>query len=453
MRGILRNPEYAGAYVYGRYSYEKYIDESGQIKTKIIERPMERWEVLIKEHHEGYISWDDLLEHRSTLANNQTNTKRCLLSGPAREGLALLQGLLICADCGRKIYIRYMGNGGIYPTYQCTWRKRDGISHRHCIDISCRLLDEAISKRVVEVLQPSQVEMAVRAFEELERRTATVDRQWQMKVDRAEYEAHLAQRRYEEVDPSNRLVASTLEARWNDALEQPEDIRKRYEENQKARGLSNIAHRKAEILSLGKDFVRLWQSKTTKPKDRKRMVRLLVKDITVKKRVGEKKVTMQIRWQGGANEEMTVDIPPNVADKWRHCPATIERVRQMAKTLNDTQIATRFNEEGLKSNKGNSYTAGSIAWIRYKHRISAPELKRPHEMSVKQIAEKFDVSAHVVYYWIDRKILQARKVNSGSPWWITLDNQTEQRLYRWADSSSRISKARRSRMLSEGGAL
>ncbi len=288
VRDVLRNPGYAGAYVYGHYSYEKTIAEDGQIKSKIIEKPIDQWEVLIRDHHEGYVTWEEYLENRRVLAKNQTNAKGCLLPGPAREGLALLQGLLICADCGRKIYIRYTGNGGTYPCYQCTWRKRDGLSHKHCISIPCRVLDEAVSARVVEVLQPSQINVAVRAFEELERRTGAIDRQWQLRIQRAEYEAQLAQRRYEEVDPSNRLVASTLEKRWNDALVGLEAVRQQYEEQQKIAGLSDIARRKSEILSLGRDLPRLWKWKTTKDKDRKRILRLLLKDITVKKAAEEK---------------------------------------------------------------------------------------------------------------------------------------------------------------------
>ena len=453
VRDVLRNPGYAGAYVYGRYSYEKRITADGQIKTKAIVKPMDEWEVLIKDHHEGYIRWEDFLENQRVLAQNQTNGKDTLLPGPAREGLALLQGLLICAECGRKIYIRYKGNGGIYPVYQCTWRKRDGVSHKHCINIACRILDEAIYERIVEILQPSEIKLAVRAFEELENRTGAIERQWRLKIERAQYEAQLAQRRYEEVDPSNRLVASTLERRWNEALVSLEDIRQQYEAHQHKEGLADIAKRKTEILSLGKDLPRLWRSKTTQAKDRKRILRLLIKDITVKRLEGERRVKLQIRWQGGASEEIIVEIPPSAPDKWRHSPQIVERVREMAKTLTDQQIAAQFNEEGLKSNKGNAYTASGIAWIRYKHSIPAPELKRPDELTVKQLAAKFDVSANVIYYWIDRKIVKARKLNAGSPWWITLDNQTEDKLQRWVKDSPRIEKARRSQRRIAGGAL
>lgn len=453
VRGVLRNPEYAGAYVYGRYGYEKTITDDGKIKTKIHEKPMEKWLVLIKDHHEAYISWDNFVEHGRMLERNQTNGKERRLSRPAREGLALLQGLLICSDCGRSISIRYTGNGGIYPTYQCTWKKRDGISNRHCINISCTVVDEAISNRVVEVLQPPELNVAVRAFEELERRSSAVDGQWQLKIERAGYEAQLAQRRYEEVDPSNRLVASTLERRWNDALVNLGEIRSQHDEHLKKEGVCEISERKSEILALGKNLPRLWHSKTTKPKDRKRMLRLLVKDITVKKQLGEKTVRMQIRWQGGATEELTVDIPPSTADKWRHSPEIIDRVREMAKTLTNREIAKVFTEEGLKSNKGNSFTASGISWIRYKHSIAAPVLKRPQELTVKEVAVRFDVSTHVVYYWIARKLLDARKVSSGSPWWITLDDETEMSLRHRCETSNRIAKVRKSQTRIEGGAL
>ncbi len=453
VRNVLRNPEYAGAYVYGRFGYEKTVTEDGQIKTKTIEKKMEDWEVLIKDHHEGYINWEQFMENRNLLAKNRTNDKNNLLPGPAREGLALLQGLLICADCGHHIYIRYTGNGGIYPTYQCTWQKRDGVSHKHCINVSCRVLDGAIEERLIEILQPPEIEVAVKAFEELERRTSAVDGQWRLKIERAEYDAQLSQRRYEEVDPSNRLVASTLERRWNDKLQELERIRVKYEEHQRNLGLSEISQHKAKILALGKDLPRLWRAKTTKPKDRKRILRLLIKDVTLKRLEEKKKVRLQVRWQGGATEEMIVEIPPNAADKWRHPPEIIQRVRELAKTLTNAQIVGKFNDEGLKTNKGNKYTENSISWIRYKHSIPAPILKPLNELSVKEIASKFAVSSHVVYYWIDRKIVKARQHHANSPWWITLDHSDEEKLRCWVESSSRIVKSRRSQRNIAGGVL
>ena len=170
---------------------------------------MTSWQVSIKDHHESYISWSDFLENHTMLEKNRTNTAQTMLPGPAREGLALLQGLLICGTCGHKLTVRYSGNGGIYPTYQCTWRHRDGICNTYCMSIRCDLLDRLIANRILEATRPLHLEIALKALEELERRDSDIDKQWEMKIERADYAAQLAQRRYEEVDPANRLVAAT----------------------------------------------------------------------------------------------------------------------------------------------------------------------------------------------------------------------------------------------------
>ena len=215
--GVLKNPAYAGTYVYGRYTYKKHIDQDGKIRSKMFKKPMAEWAVTLHDRHQPYISWTEYQENGQLLSKNLTKREDTMLAGPAREGLALLHGLLLCADCGHKIYARYMGNGGIYPCYQCTWRKRDSLATSECLSISATVLDEAISKCVLEVLTPAQIDVALKAFEELERRTSAVDRQWQLKVERAEYETQLAQRRYEAVDPANRLVV-TVHAKWRNLV-------------------------------------------------------------------------------------------------------------------------------------------------------------------------------------------------------------------------------------------
>lgn len=442
--GVLKNPEYAGAYVYGRYGSRKTVAAGGEVKTRSYEKPMEEWTVLLKDHHESYISWDDFLQQRQMLATNRTNTMSRRLPGPAREGLALLQGLLICAECGRGISVRYTGNGGICPTYQCTWRKRDGLSHHHCISTSCAPMDEAISQRVLEVIRPAEINVAVSAFEELERRSTAVDRQWQLKIDRAQYEVQLAQRRYEEVDPSNRLVAATLERSWNNALENLDDLRRQCAERQMKDGLSDVSARKSEILALAKELPRLWRSKTTKPKDRKRILRLLIKDIAVKKLAAERKILLQVRWHGGATEELTIVPRPLSSDRWRHSPEIVERVRCLAKSLTDREIVRVFRDEGLMTNKGNPFTEAAVSWIRYKHAIPSPELRKAGELTVKETASKFNVSPHVVYYWVQRGIVKSRKAHAYSQWWISLDDESERRLRDWSETSTRIARSRTS---------
>src|SRR6266403_3655444 len=156
----------------------------------------------------------------------QTCALPILLRGPAREGLALLQGLLLCGHCGRAVTVRYTGHGGIYPAYLCNWLHREGLATKDCLSFRCDVLDSVIAEEVLNALQPAELELALAALQELETRDQAIMRQWQMRLERAEYEAALAERRYQEVDPSHRLVASTLERRWNDALVQLQDLKK-----------------------------------------------------------------------------------------------------------------------------------------------------------------------------------------------------------------------------------
>ena len=204
-----------------------------------------------------------------------------MLSGPAREGLALLQGLLLCGHCGQALTVRYRGNGGIYPTYLCNWLHHQALATKDCMSLRCDVLDSVIVEEVLQALQPAELELALAALRELETHDQAILRQWQMRLERAEYEAALAERRYQEVDPSNRLVASTLERRWNDALLQLEDLKKQAElQHQKARVAT--PEQKEKVLALARDLPRLWHAPTTQAKDRKRMLRLLIKDVTLR---------------------------------------------------------------------------------------------------------------------------------------------------------------------------
>lgn len=449
--GVLKNPCYAGAYVYGRYTSEKRLAADGSIQSTTVCNPMDAWTVLLKAHHAGYISWDEYEKNQHVLAHNRTNTSA--LPSAVREGLALLQGLLVCAKCARRVTVRYTSNGGISPSYECARAKLEGRAATHCLSVRSQEIDKAVSQRVLEVLQPAQLQIALQAYEELERRHTAVDRQWRLKIERAEYEAHLAQRRYEEVDPANRLVASTLEKRWNAALEQVDAVTCAAAHHQQEQGAEDLLRHQDEVLALGTDLPRLWTAPTTSAKDRKRIVRLVMKDITIARE--EKAVSLQIRWQGGALEDLAVTLPPKVFEQWRHSPELVDRIRALAEDLPDDQIVQRLNQEGRKTNKGNPFTVSGIRWIRYKHAIPAANLKRADELTVQEVAEKFRVSSHVVYYWITRHHVQARKPTPqrSAPWLITIEAETEQRLRQWAEQSSRIAKGRKFQTYVEGGAV
>jgi DNA invertase Pin-like site-specific DNA recombinase len=434
VRGMLRNPVYAGAYVYGRYQSMKDIAPDGTFFTRVREAPLESWTVFIEDHHEGYLSMKTFLENRELLERNRTNGQ--ILPGPAREGHALLHGLLICRTCGRRLTVRYMGNGGIYPVYECNWQRREGLSTTSCLTIRCDLLDGPVVGRLWEVVEPKQIEIALEAFEELEQREETVGNQWRMKLERAAYEADLAQRRYENVDPANRLVAATLERQWNNALARVEEIKKEFEAHRASRRVALTDERKNDILSLAQDLPSLWGSPTTQDKDRKRILRLLIKDITVE-RMEAKKMVLHLRWQGGACEDIPVLLPPRYCDQIRYSDEVVDRVRVWAQELPDSKIAAHLNEAGLLSAKGKRFTPSIVSWIRYRYRIPAPALKMPGEMTVRQIAERFAVSPYVVYYWIEHNLVSARRPD-GAPYYIALDPEKEKKLANWVAQSVKI---------------
>jgi DNA invertase Pin-like site-specific DNA recombinase len=438
--GLIRNPSYAGMYVFGRYQYHKNITPEGEVHKHMRAVAMPDWRVHLCQHHEGYITVEEFDQNRNRLEQNRTNGEGTVLSGPAREGLALLQGLLLCACCGRALTVRYQGNGGIYPIYLCSWKRREGLATRDCVSVRSDLLDDAICEEVFKALRPAELELALAALKELEQRDQAIMHQWQMRVERAEYEAALAERRYEEADPSNRLVTATLERRWNEALIRLEEIKTEAAQFQSRKARVATPEQKAKALALARNLPRLWRAPTTQAKDRKRMLRLLIRDITVEKLPAQRQVVMHVRWQGGACTDTTVSLPAPIAERIRYPAAIVEQVRELSHRLSDPQIVAHLNREGLHSPHGKLFTLDMIKWIRYRYQVPSISLKRPEELTVRQVADRFAVSAHVVYYWIDRGVIDARQLDGRGPWWITLNAAKQQQLRDWVRNSRHLQR-------------
>lgn len=453
---ILHNPAYAGVYVYGRYRDHKEILPDGTLRARVVKMPAEAWRVTLPDHHEAYLSWEEFQQNQLRLEQNRTNGEEHLLSGPAREGLALLQGLLLCHHCGRRLSVRYKGNGGLYPLYECNRQRQDGLATTPYMSLRCDLLDPLVTRRVLEALQPAQLEIALQAIQQLEQRQATVDRQWRMRLERAAYEAQLAQRRYEEVDPANRLVAATLERRWNEALVKLQQLQEQLAAEQQKQPLAITAAQHAQIRALAHDLPRLWHAPTTQHKDRKRVLRLLLKDITVEKRRDSRQVVLHLRWQGGACEDLSCLAPVPIAERLRYETELVDHVRDLAKAMLDAEIAGVLNAEGRRSAKGKAFSVAMVRWIRYKHRI--PAVTRPlddNELTVKELADRFGISSGVVYYWIRLGLLEVHRIHAGAPYAITLTPQKEGELREWVRQSSRIHRVARGAFQNQtvGGAV
>jgi DNA invertase Pin-like site-specific DNA recombinase len=434
--GILANPSYAGSYVFGRYQSSKEVGSSGEIRTRSRLMPQEAWRIVIPDHHEGYISANQFTVNRQRLSANRTNVDG--LASPAREGLCLLQGLLLCGVCGRRIGVRYTGNGGIYPSYQCVWKHREALASRACLTAPSIPIDQAISERLVDAITPVTIELALAALSSLEEQDRGIGAQWRMRIERARYDADLAERRYEAVDPCNRLIAATLEARWNDAVQRLHDLEAELAAFERKTMRAVTADQKQQILQLANDFPRLWSAATTTPRDRKRILRLLVRDITVVKGPEPKTLRLHIRWQGGETETLQLELPPNRAEAVRYPMAFVDRIRELAVDHRDEDIVAMLRAEGRKSTTtGKPMALGTIKWLRYKYRIPAPPPPKG-TLNVRQIRERYGVSLWVVHYWIERGIVPAVQRKPNAPYAISIDTALDRRLREWVANSAHL---------------
>jgi len=319
----LHNPRYAGVFFYGRTRTRKGVD--GRIFSEKL--PQEEWHTLIPEAHEGYISWEVFQDNQRRLMESAQAHGKERRKSPPREGPALLQGTVLCGLCGTRMTVRYhMRSNQMYPVYVC---QREGIEHGHriCQHIPGAGIDKAISDLILETLTPMTLEVALRVQEEFSARLEEADRLRFKQVERARYEADLARQRYMQVDPNNRLVADILEAEWNDKLRALQQAQEDYEhQRQKDRILVDEDER-IRVMELATDFPRLWRDPKTLDRDRKRMVRLLIEDITlIKKEI----ITAHVRFKGGTNTTLTLPLPLPSWKKWK-TPEEITEVSQLKK--------------------------------------------------------------------------------------------------------------------------
>lgn len=418
--GVLYNPAFTGAYVFGRYRDQKRVSPQGLFIHHTVRLPREEWEVFIPDHHPGYITWEEYERNLKQLHSNRTNLEK---SGPAREGTALLQGLIICGKCGRRMSVRYTNNGGISPHYECKGRWEHG-RRATCTTVPALKIDQAISDRLLQAMQPAELELALQVMDKLLHEEDEVDKGWKLSLERAQYEVDRAERQYQQVEPENRLVARSLEARWNEKLTELTQLHEQYGQYVARRSWRPTEHDKMEILSLAKELPRIWSRSSTTPKDRKRILRLLIEDITIFAEPRNPDTRLGLRWRNQHCEELRVSkpLPPHMATK--HLPETVELVRRLAETMIDQQIATQLNESGTRTPDGRMFTVDSIKWIRYIHKIPGYTSHR-RGLSVKEVANRLKVAPGVVYYWLNRGILTATKVAPGYPWEIQLNEQKE----------------------------
>jgi DNA invertase Pin-like site-specific DNA recombinase len=397
--GVLSNPAYAGAYVYGRFRSRRLVSPDGTIRTTTVELPQSEWAVVIHDHHPGYIDWETFLHNEARLQRNRTNAGE----RPPREGEALLQGILVCGGCGRQMSTRYPAGRGYY---ECAKSRADHVETPRCRSVRSDTLDEAVARRLLEALSPEQVALALAAADEVQQRRARSTRAAELAVERARYDADRAERAFHACEPEHRLVARSLERRWEARLAALAET-----EQTLAQAQAAVAPLPppAELEALCADLPGLWAAPTTSARDRKRMLRTLIADVTLISEPRAKQLRIGIRWQSGVTEQLDVERPPRAQEARRTPAAAVELARRRGPELNNHELAAELNAARHRTGTGREFDPAAVQWLRWRYRIPSPSPFAAGELSVRDVAERLGVSAGVVYYWIARGQLDAHR--------------------------------------------
>lgn len=401
---VLHNPTYAGAFTFGRTRQRKRPD--GSTINKHL--PQSEWTTLIRDAHEGYLSWEQYEQNLQRLRDNAKSYGQERERGAPREGPALLQGLAICAICSARMTVRYHQWGNqTRPTYVC---QHMGIETGRpiCQSIHGVGLDQAVGKLLVEMVTPMTLELALQVQKEIESRSAEHDAMRRQEVERARYECDLARRRYMQVDPDNRLVADSLEAEWNEKLRAHEQANERYQRQRDVEAAGLTDKQRASIMALAKDFPRLWNDPRTPDRERKRMARLLITDVTVLKGA---EITAQIRFNGGTTHTLHVELPKRSWQLHQTPAAVVELVDQLLEVHNDAETARRLNALGMRSGWGHEFNQSIVRRIREQHHLQSQyERLRARGLLTKQeIAERLDVQPDTIKTWRRAGLLRAHR--------------------------------------------
>jgi DNA invertase Pin-like site-specific DNA recombinase len=445
---VLHNPRYAGAYVYGRTKTRTRTlpHEAPRIKGRTRRVALAEWPIVRRDAHPSYLTWEQFLRNQQRLDDNCTH-RGSDRRGAVREGHALLQGLVLCGKCGRRMTVRYIRNGTT-PSYECNQIHKQQCG-RTCQFLRGDAIDEAVTQLFLEAVQPAQLEVSLATLEQIEDQARQVERQWQLRLERARYEAELARRRFLAVEPENRLVARNLEKDWNEKLFAIEQFERQQLGSPSGTAVRLSPEERQRILKLAEDLPALWHAPTTTPAQRKQLLRLLIRDVTLTKQATT--VRAAVRWQTEVSSVLQVSRPPRSCDARRTSAAVVERVRVLAVNQTDRQIAERLNSEGHHSGRGGSFTPGKIQWIRYVHKIASgcPEgpaacplgLRGDGRCSAQAAAKVLNVNVSTIAAWCKAGQLDGIQASPHGPWWVLLTPEVTERLRkpvqrRWKKRSS-----------------
>ena len=427
---VLTNPVYGGAYVYGRSQQETYVDPRGQLKKRVRRLPRSEWGVLIPEHHEGYIDW-------KTYQMNRERIERNIRPGPhnpgaVREGMALLQGLATCGRCGRRLHVYYQGKNGT-PGYYCGNSSIVNGRGERCLRVGGLRIDKAVAQAFLEAVTPAGMEAAVQAEQQCEAEYQATIQQWQRQVERAEYEAQRAERRYRSVEPENRLVARTLEAQWEQRLSELTAAQAELARQEQQRPESLTDGQREHLRTLGQDLRRVWDAPTTTDRDRKELLNLLLEEVNIRLEKSDTQSTahLVLRWRGGAIEELKVDLRVCRQPTIRTDERTIDLLRRLACHYDDAVIAGILNRQGRRTATGQRFTANHVGSLRRYRKIARYDPSTANKegdlVTVQKAAEILGLAPSTIHRWLADGFIAGEQLTPGAPWRIRINEELRSR--------------------------
>jgi len=420
VHNILTNPIYAGAYAFGRTTSRVSVENGRKHVRRGVHRPMTEWDVLIKDHHEAYITWDEFERNLNAIANNANGKGSAKVKGAVRRGELLLPGLLRCGHCGRKLHVSYSGKLGRYNCYGA--RTNHGTAR--CISISGLSIDAAISTEVLHVLKPLGIDAAVKAIETQTSETSAAQRQLELSLRQARYEAAHARRQYDAVDPANRLVAGELERRWNEALQAVHRIEGEIAAIVSSKPPPLGEWERQQLMQLGADLELAWLHPAATAATRKRILRTALNEIVVRKEGAI--IHAVLHWQGGDHTALQVKQRLNAGGRHHWPPEdTISLVRELARLMPDRQIARLLNRCGKPTGYSNGWTQERVRGFRRHHAIAVyrdGERAERGEITLDGAAENIGVCKMTALRMIRRGDIKGRQVCPGAPWVIKAED-------------------------------
>lgn len=416
IRDILRNPFYAGAYVWGRRPVEAVLVEGRLEKRQGAMRPPEECRVFIPDHHPGYIDWATYEDNQRMTRRNSVNWQGDESRSAVRAGQGLLVGLLRCGHCGRKLHVRYWGARGTHARYLCKGDYDDG--GQYCIGFGGALVDRRLSQELLKVISPLGVEASLRALEELGAGETAQRAALSSQLEQLEYEAEKAFEQYDAVDARNRLVAAELERRWNEKLEEIESVRQRLSSLEGKRH-SLSCEEEARIRLLGENFAAVWPSDHCPPTLKKMIFRTAVEEIVV--RAEKRKNTLQftIHWKGGVHTQVEMDRPRSGTATATPMEA-LEIIRRMGVRHGDDQIASVLNRLGYGTGKGKRWNQNRVATARRNHSIAGQKraVRDPERVSLSEASRLCGVSHRTIERLVEAGLLKREQLAPRAPWEI-----------------------------------